>query len=254
MRDGLFDLRGRAAIVTGASSGLGARFATVLRAHGADVVLAARRAERITALADELDRRHTEAVTVDVRDPDQVAALVGRAVERFGRLDVMVNNAGVAGGQPAESESTQAFNDVLSVNLGAVFTGCREAANVMLQQGSGSIVNVASVLGLVGSWRIPDAAYCASKGGVVNLTRELGAQWARRGVRVNAVAPGWFPSEMTAPMLGTPSWQRYIDRLVPAGRVGDESELDGVLVFLASDASSYVVGQTIAVDGGWSAV
>jgi NAD(P)-dependent dehydrogenase (short-subunit alcohol dehydrogenase family) len=250
----MFDLTGRTAVVTGASSGLGARFAHALRGQGADVVLGARRRDRIEALADSLGREHADAVQVDVTDPDAVAALVGRAVERFGRLDVMVNNAGVARPRPAEEDTPQAFNDVVSVNLGAVFTGCHEAGKVMLEQGSGSIVNVASVLGMIGSWRIPDASYCASKGGVVNLTRELGAQWARRGVRVNAIAPGWFPSEMTEAMVGTRSFERYVDRLVPAGRMGGEAELDGVLVFLASDASSYVVGQTIAVDGGWSAV
>ena len=254
MTGSLFDLSGRTAVVTGASSGLGARFAAALRAQGANVVLSARRRDRIEALAAQLGRDHAEAVQADVTDQAAMAALVARAVERFGRLDVMVNNAGVARPRPAEEETPQAFNEVIGVNLGAVFTGCHEAGRIMLEQGSGSIVNVASVLGMIGSWRIPDASYCASKGGVINLTRELGAQWARRGVRVNAIAPGWFPSEMTAEMVGTPSFERFVDRLVPAGRLGAESELDGVLVFLASDASSYVVGQTIAVDGGWSAV
>jgi NAD(P)-dependent dehydrogenase (short-subunit alcohol dehydrogenase family) len=252
--DHIFDLTNSTAIITGASSGLGARFATTLRRSGADVVLAARRFDRIEALASELGGDHALAVLVDVRDPSAVAALVDRAVERFGRLDVMINGAGIASARPAEEESTAAFAEVLSVNLAAVFTGCREAARVMLEQGSGSIINVASVLGMIGSWRIPDAAYCASKGGVVNLTRELGAQWARRGVRVNAIAPGWFRSEMTAPMFDGPTWDRYVDRTVPAGRAGTESELDGALLFLASGASSYVVGQTIAVDGGWSVV
>jgi NAD(P)-dependent dehydrogenase (short-subunit alcohol dehydrogenase family) len=252
--DHIFDLTNSTAIITGASSGLGARFATTLRRSGADVVLAARRFDRIEALASELGGDHALAVLVDVRDPSAVAALVDRAVERFGRLDVMINGAGIASARPAEEESTEAFAEVLSVNLAAVFTGCREAARVMLEQGSGSIINVASVLGMIGSWRIPDAAYCASKGGVVNLTRELGAQWARRGVRVNAIAPGWFRSEMTAPMFDGPTWDRYVDRTVPAGRAGTESELDGALLFLASGASSYVVGQTIAVDGGWSVV
>jgi NAD(P)-dependent dehydrogenase (short-subunit alcohol dehydrogenase family) len=252
--NGIFDLSGKTAIVTGASSGLGARFARTLRLGGADVVVAARRADRIEALAHELGPQHSVAIPVDVRDPHAVAALVDAAVDRFGRLDIMVNNAGIAQSRPAEEQSTEDFVEVLSVNLAAVFTGCREAARVMLGQGSGSIINIASVLGMVGSWRIPDAAYCASKGGVVNLTRELGAQWARRGVRVNAVAPGWFRSEMTAPMFDAQAWGRYLDRTVPAGRAGDDSELEGVLLFLASAASSYVVGQTIAVDGGWSVV
>lgn len=250
----LFNLGGKTAIVTGASSGLGEGFARALRAAGADVVVAARRFERIEALASALGAEHSLAVAVDIRDPGAVASLVDRAVERFRRLDVIVNNAGVALPAPAESESTEAFAEVLNVNLAALFTCCREAARVMLPQASGSIVNIASVLGMVGSWRIPNAAYSASKGGVINLTRDLASQWAGRGIRVNAIAPGWFPSEMTAPLFEGERWERYLQRTVPAGRAGRAGELDGALVFLASDASSYVNGQTIAVDGGWSAV
>jgi NAD(P)-dependent dehydrogenase (short-subunit alcohol dehydrogenase family) len=250
----LFDLAGRTAIVTGASSGLGERFAEALSAAGANVVLAARRADRLEALAQRLGSERTLAVTADVRDPAAVAEVVDRAVARFGRLDVMVNNAGVARVGPAEELSTESFLEVMQVNLAAVFSGCREAARVMLAQGSGSIINVASVLGLVGGLKFPDAAYAASKGGVVNLTRELAAQWAKRGVRVNAIAPGWFRSEMNAELFDDPAWTRYLERNLPAGRAGAEGELDGVLLFLASDASTYVIGQTIAVDGGWSAV
>jgi NAD(P)-dependent dehydrogenase (short-subunit alcohol dehydrogenase family) len=251
---GLFDLTGRVAIVTGASSGLGARFARVLREAGAAVVVAARRLDRIEALAAELGPERALAVQADVSQPPEVAAVVDRALERFGRLDVMVNNAGIADPGPAEEEPTETFREVVEVNLTAVFTGCREAARVMLPQRSGSIVNVASALGLLGSWRIPNAGYAASKGGVVNLTRDLASQWARRGVRVNAIAPGWFESEMTAPLFEGARWERYLERTVPLGRAGREGELDGVLLFLAGDASSYLTGQTVVVDGGWSAV
>jgi NAD(P)-dependent dehydrogenase (short-subunit alcohol dehydrogenase family) len=252
---GLFDLTGRVAIVTGASSGLGARFARVLRGAGANVVLAARRAHRVESLAAELGADHALAVTADVRDEAAVVALVERAVARFGRLDVMVNNAGSADPGPAEDEPTSTFRGVLEVNLTAVFTGCREAARVMLPQGSGSMINVASALGLVGTWRLPNAGYAASKGGVVNLTRDLASQWARRGLRVNAIAPGWFATEMNAQLFeDAERWQRYLERTVPAGRAGREEELDGVLLFLAGDASTYVNGQTIVVDGGLTAV
>ena len=255
MSAALFDLSGRVAVVTGASSGLGARFARVLRDAGADVVLAARRVDRIEALAAELGADHALPVRADVREEAAVVELLSRAVERFGRLDVMVNNAGVADPGPAEDEPTETFRDVIEVNLTAVFTGCREAARVMLPRGSGSIVNVASALGMVGSWRLPNAGYAASKGGVINLTRDLASQWARRGVRVNAIAPGWFATEMNAELFANAErWQRYLERTVPAGRAGREDELDGVLLFLASDASTYVNGQTIVVDGGWSAV
>jgi len=252
---GLFDLEGQVAIVTGASSGLGARFARVLAGAGASVVLAARRRDRIEALAGELGAHKSMAVAVDVRDDSLLEGLVHTAVERFGRLDVLVNNAGIADPGRAEEEEPARFREVVDVNLSAVFSGCRAAARVMLPQGAGSIVNVASALGLMGTWKIPNAGYAASKGGVINLTRDLGSQWASRGVRVNAIAPGWFESEMTAELFeAADRWQRFLERTVPAGRAGREGELDGALLFLASDASTYVTGQTIVVDGGWSSV
>ena len=255
MSAGLFDLEGQVAIVTGASSGLGARFARVLAGAGASVVLAARRRDRIEALAGELGAHKSMAVAVDVRDDSLLEGLVHTAVERFGRLDVLVNNAGIADPGRAEDEEPARFREVVDVNLSAVFSGCRAAARVMLPQGAGSMVNVASVLGLIGTWKIPNAGYAASKGGVVNLTRDLGSQWASRGVRVNAIAPGWFESEMTAELFeDADRWQRFLERTVPAGRAGREGELDGALLFLASDASTYVTGQTIVVDGGWSSV
>ena len=246
------DLNGRVAIVTGASSGLGANFARVLAKSGAKVVLAGRRAERLRALADELGADQAEAVPTDVADEAAVGLLVDRAVDRFGRLDVMGNNAGVIDGGPAEMESLADFERVIRVNLTAVFIDCREAARVMLPAGRGSIVNIASVAGFGSlSERYPLAGYVASKSGVVGLTRELGAQWAARGVRVNAIAPGWFPSEMTG-QLQDPRQVNWIERRTPMGRVGRLEELNGALVFLASDASSFVVGQTVAVDGGWT--
>jgi NAD(P)-dependent dehydrogenase (short-subunit alcohol dehydrogenase family) len=251
---GPFHVQGKVAVVTGASSGLGARFARVLAEQGARVVLAARREERIAALAAELGAERAVAVPADVTDEASLRAVVDTAVERFGGLDVMVNNAGISKSVPATEEATDSFRQVVEVNLVALFTACREAARVMVPAGRGSIVNVASALGLVGVGRIPQASYAASKGGVVNLTRELAAQWGRHGVRVNAIAPGWFRSEMTAPMFEDERGLRFIERTVPMRRPGREDELDGVLLFLAADASSYVCGQTIAVDGGWTAV
>lgn len=250
----LFRLDGQTAIVTGASSGLGARFAHVLHDAGAFVVVAGRRTDRLNALVDSLGPDRSLAVATDVTDPDAVTALVEAAVRRFGALDVMVNNAGISTPMPAEDESAVGFARVVAVNLNAVFSCCSAAARVMLARNIGSIINVASILGLGASWRIPQASYAASKGGVVNLTRELGAQWASRGVRVNAIAPGWFPSEMTQDLFDSERGLRYVGRNTPAGRPGRPDELDGVLLFLSSPASTYVVGQTIAVDGGWSVV
>ena len=251
----VFDVSNRVAVVTGASSGLGARFARVLLDAGARVVVAARRADRIAAFAEEFGADRCQAVPTDVADEASAERLVATTVERFGAVDILVNNAGITNVAPAVDESAEVFTRVLGVNVVGLFSCCRAAGRVMLgQETGGSIINVASTLGFVGIGRIPQAAYAASKGAVVNLTRELAAQWARKGIRVNAIAPGWFPTEMTAGLFNDEGGLRYIERNVPMGRGGRDHELDGALLFLASDASTYVTGQSILVDGGWSIV
>ena len=248
----LFDLEGQVAVVTGASVGLGRRFAQVLHGAGATVVVGARRVENLEALAAELGERCVP-VACDVTDGDQCRALVDAAVAAGdGRLDVLVNNAGMSVIGPAETEDFADFSRVLDVNLSAVFRLCQLAYEPMVQSGGGSIVNIASILGLVAGTPVKQAGYCAAKAGVVNLTRELGAQWARRGVRVNAIAPGWFPSEMTEEMWGDDASERFVATNTALGRPGEEHELDGALLFLASAASTYVIGQTVVVDGGWT--
>lgn len=250
--DPLFDIAGRVAIVTGAASGLGERFARVLHSRGAHVVVTARREARLRGLVDDLGSERTRAITCDVTDEAAVVQAVQQVVDEFGRLDIMVNNAGSADGGPAEREELGAFQTVLDLNVAAVFVGCREAAKAMLPQGRGSIINIASIAGFVSlSARHPLAGYIASKHAVVGLTRELGAQWARKGVRVNAIGPGWFPTEMTG-QLSDGDQVQWIEQRTPMRRAGRIDELDGALVFLASDASSYVVGQTVLVDGGWT--
>ena len=252
----LFRLDGKTAVVTGASSGLGVVFARALAGAGASVVLAARRLERLEALAADLERDGAAALAVacDVSREADVDALAEAAVERFGRVDVLVANAGVSQPVPAEQEPLEVWDRVVGVNLTGVFLCNRRFGALMLEQSSGSIVNIASVLGLVGAGQIPQASYTAAKGGVVNLTRELAAQWSRRGVRVNAIAPGWFESEMTEEMFSSDQGVQWIRRKTPTGRAGEGGELAGPAVFLASDASSYVTGQTLAVDGGWTAI
>ena len=248
-----FRLDGQVAVVTGASSGLGARFARVLDAAGARVVLTARRADRLETLASEL----TDAfpVACDLTDDGAAEALVAATLAHYGQIDVLVNNAGMSDPLPALDETTDKFRATLRINLIAPFELAREAARAMIATGTGGvIVNVASIWGLVGVGQIPEAGYAASKGGLVNLTRELGAQWARKGVRVNTLAPGWFPSEMTEGMFNDERSRKWMQQRTPLGRGGNEHELDGALLFLASSASSFVTGQVLTVDGGWTAI
>jgi hypothetical protein len=241
-------LRGRVAVVTGASSGLGMRFARVLHGAGAGVFAAARREQPLKDLASELGERIVP-VACDVTSADDL----DRLMDAVGpRLDIVVNNAGTGDVIAAEDEPVEQFRAVIEVNLVSVFAVSQRAARVMLAQGSGTIINIASALGLGASHPIPQAGYAASKAGVVNLTRELAAQWAKRGVRVNAIAPGWFRSEMTEDMFDSDKGAGFITRNTPIGRPGEPGELDGALLFLAGDGSTYVVGQTLAVDGGWT--
>lgn len=252
----LFDLTGRVAVITGASSGLGVTFAEGLVQAGARVVLAARRRGRIEAVAESLVGKGAEAIAVecDVASEASVDGLVKATLDRFGRADILVNNAGAAKVGPAAAESLADFRSVVDVNLIGAFLCAQRFGRVMLEQKQGSIVNIASILGLVASGLVPQASYTASKGALVNLTRELGAQWARLGVRVNAIAPGFFPSEMTTDMFETEEGLRFIRRRTPMGRPGRPEELLGALLLLASDAGSYMTGQILTVDGGWTIV
>jgi NAD(P)-dependent dehydrogenase (short-subunit alcohol dehydrogenase family) len=249
-----FNLDGKVAIVTGASAGLGARFARVLDAAGARVVLTARRVDRLEALAVEL--RDAHAVPCDLAEDGAAEALVAAALARYDRVDVLVNNAGYSEPTPALDETTAHFTASLRVNLIAPFELARECARSMtIDDRGGVIVNVASLWGLVGVGQIPEAGYAAAKGGIVNLTRELAAQWARKRVRVNALAPGWFRTEMTeGRMFGDENAERWMKQRTPMGRGGNDDELDGALLFLASDASTFMTGQTVCVDGGWTSV
>lgn len=246
-----FSVEGRVAVVTGASSGLGRRFGRVLAESGALVVAAARRLDRLEALAEEFP--NVLAVRADLSTEKDRAALVAQTIDRYGRIDILVNNAGGGNADPAISEPIAAFRRVVELNLVATFELCQLAARHMIAGGKGSIINIASILGLVSSWPIPNGSYTASKGAVVNMTRDLGCQWARHGVRVNAIAPGFFPSESMQAMIDDEGATRMMKANCPMGRYGIEHELDGALLFLASDASSYCTGQILTIDGGWTA-
>jgi NAD(P)-dependent dehydrogenase (short-subunit alcohol dehydrogenase family) len=245
-----FDLSGRVVLVTGASSGLGAHFAKVLDHAGATVVLAARRENRLSDVASTLTR--ASHVSGDLSNPDERTRLMATVMERHGRIDVLVNNAGLSRVAPLRDESLADFRSVLELNVTAPWHLAKLAAASMNAAGAGSIVNVASILGLVGSYPIAQANYAASKGALVNMTRELALQLAGSGVRVNALCPGWFPTEMTSVMQDESS-QRFIRRNTPIGRMGRLAELDGALLLLASDAGSFFTGLALVVDGGWSA-
>lgn len=251
----VFRLDGRVAIVTGASSGFGAVFAEVLAEAGADVVVTARRADRLRQVvtAVEATGRRCLAVPGDVSRPDDCSTVVARAVEHFGAVHVLVNNAGTGQATPALREDPEAFEAVVRTNLAGAHRMAQTAARVMVEkQTGGSIINVSSTLALSGS-DIPQAAYSASKAGLLGLTRDLAMQWTRRyGIRVNALAPGFFPSELTEPLLDSEHGLRGVLRRTPMGRLGRLEELVGPLLLLASDAGSYITGATLAVDGGWS--
>ncbi len=244
----LFRLDDRVAIVTGASSGLGVAFARALAEAGADVVLGARRVDRLAETAELVRAAGRRALTVatDVADPEQCQALVDAAMAEFGRVDVLVNNAGIGTAVPATRETPEQFRSVIDVNLNGCYWMAQACGRVM-QPGS-SIVNISSVLGLT-TGGLPQAAYSASKAGLIGLTRDLAQQWTgRKGIRVNALAPGFFESEMTDTYP-----DGYLDlamQRVPMGRKGDPQELAAALVFLASPAGGYVTGQTFAIDGG----
>ena len=244
----LFRLDDRVAVVTGASSGLGVAFARALAEAGADVVLAARRVDRLEetrALVEETGRRAV-VVATDVAVPDQCQALVDAAVAELGRVDVLVNNAGQGTAVPATRESPEQFRQVIDVNLNGCYWAAQACGKVM-QPGS-SIVNVSSVLGLT-TGGLPQAAYSASKAGLLGLTRDLAQQWTgRKGIRVNALAPGFFTSEMTDAY--PPGYLDLVVQRIPAGRRGEAAELAATLVWLVSPASGYVTGQTVVVDGG----
>jgi gluconate 5-dehydrogenase len=252
----LFDLTGKVALVTGGSRGLGQEMAEGLAEAGAALLLAARREQWLGPTVDEMKKRgfRCEGVICDVSKPDDVQAAVQKTLDAYGQIDILINNAGVSWGALAEEMPLEKWRMVIDIDLTGVFLFCQAAGREMIKRQYGRIINVASITGLRGS--LPDgqhiAGYVAAKGGVLALTRELAAKWAQYNIRVNAIAPGFFPSRLTEKVL-----EKDLPRIAaatPMGRVGREGELKGVAVFLAADASNYITGQTIVVDGGGTIV
>jgi len=249
----LFDLTNRVAIVTGGSRGLGLEMAAGLAEAGARLMICARRDEWLTPAIAELRGRGfaVEGMTCDVARPEDVQAVIDTTLQAYGRLDVLVNNAGITWAAPAEAMPLDKWRKVIDTNLTGTFLFSQAAGREMLKAGYGRIINVASIAGVIASVNGPHyAAYAASKAGIMGLTRELAASWGRQGIRVNAIAPGYFHSRLADGAIALV--EPELKATSPLGRVGADDELKGVVVFLAADASNYMTGQVLVVDGGWS--
>jgi NAD(P)-dependent dehydrogenase (short-subunit alcohol dehydrogenase family) len=250
----LFNLAGRVAIVTGGSIGLGRQIAEGLAEMGALLVLCARKKERCQQAAEELQQLgvRTLALGCDVKNPADVQAVVDAAFSQFGRIDVLVNNAGISWGAPVEEMSLEDWNKVIETNLTGTFLCAQAVGKVMIKRGRGKIINIASVAGLGGAPpTLPAIGYHASKGGVISFTKDLACKWAMHNIQVNAIAPGWFPTHMSNKVLDHN--RDFFLSQIPLRRFGNEHDLKGSAVFLASDASDYVTGHVLVVDGGQSA-
>lgn len=243
-------LEGRVALVTGAGQGIGLEIARSLASAGARVIVADRNRATGMAAADTLAGRFVE---LDVTDPVAVRAAVDSIVSDVSRIDILVNNAGIVRNTAAESTSDDDWRDVFRVNVDGLFWCCREVGRTMLEAGGGSIINMASMSGLVVNRPQPQAAYNASKAAVIMLTKSLATEWASRGVRVNAIAPGYVATELTLRGMSNPEWREEWLRSTPMGRVAQPAEIAPAAVYLASDASSYVTGSVLVIDGGYSA-
>jgi NAD(P)-dependent dehydrogenase (short-subunit alcohol dehydrogenase family) len=250
----LFDLTGRVAIISGGSMGLGRQMAEGLAEMGANLVLCARKKERCEEAAESLRSLgvQTLALGCDVKDKAAIQQVVDATLAKFGRIDVLINNAGVSWGAPVEDMTLDQWDKVLSTNLTGTFLFCQAAGKAMVAQRSGKIINIASVAGLGGaSAELQAIGYHASKGGVIAFTKDLACKWAPHGIQVNAIAPGWFPTHMSEWII-----EHRKDSLlekIPLGRFGADHDLKGAAVFLASDASAYVTGHVLVVDGGQTA-
>ena len=252
-----FNLQGQVAVVTGASTGLGLQMAKALANQGANLVLLARRMNLLEANAESISREYGVEVLplqCDITVTEQVKAAVAATMERFGKIDILINNAGTGAVAPAEEISDEQFKHEMEVDLFGTFVCAREVGKEMIKAGYGRIINIASMYGLVGNMIAGSSPYHAAKGGVVNLTRALAAEWGKYGVTVNSICPGYFYTDLTTATLDSDYFQAIAKRSIPLERYGREGELDTCALFLASPMSTYVNGQNIAVDGGYTSI
>lgn len=253
-----FDLKGQVAIVTGCSTGLGVQMAFALANQGCNIVPVARREEKIQEVAKELEKTYgVEAFPIrcDITNTEMVDEMVRKAYEHFGRIDILINNAGTGAVAPAENITDDQFSHEIEVDLFGTFRVARAVAKVaMIPNGYGRIINIASMYGLVGNKIAPASPYHAAKGGVVNLTRALAAEWGKYGITVNSICPGYFWTPLTKDTLDTDWFRNYAKGAIPMERYGNEGELDSAAIFLSSPASSYVTGIMVPVDGGYTAI
>jgi len=250
----LFDLTGRVALITGGGAGLGRQMAEGLAEMGANLVLCARKQERCEQAAEELRGLGvaTLGLGCDVTSPESIQLVVDAVVARFGGIDILINNAGTSWGAPAEEMSLEHWNKVIATNLTGTFLCSQAVGKIMIGQRRGKIINIASIAGMAGSPEALDAiGYSASKGGVITMTRDLARKWAAHGIHVNAIAPGWFPTRMSSAVIER-NREAFL-KSIPLGRFGNDHDLKGAAVFLASSASDYVTGQVLIVDGGQTA-
>jgi NAD(P)-dependent dehydrogenase (short-subunit alcohol dehydrogenase family) len=258
MKKNYFDLSGQVAIITGCSTGLGVQMAKALASQGCTIVSMARRQNLIEEVAAEISKEfgvETFAVPVDITDTARVREAVKTVMDKFGRIDILVNNAGTGAVGPAETITDEQFEHEFQIDLAGTFKVAREVANqAMIPAGYGRIINIASIYGLVGNKIAGSAPYHAAKGGVVNLTRALAAEWGEKGITVNSICPGYFYTPLTKETLDSDFFQKHANQAIPMSRYGKEGELDTATIFLASPASSYVTGVAIPVDGGYTCI
>ncbi|MCD7804039.1 MAG: SDR family oxidoreductase [Oscillospiraceae bacterium] len=251
-----FDLTGRVALVTGASSGLGVQIAKALANQGADLAIVARRESKLLAVKEEIEALGVKCYIhcCDVSNVEEIKQTVKDVEAHYGKIDILCNNAGIGLFDAAEKQSDEIWQTMMHVNLDAPYYFSREVAKGMIERGYGRIIMTGSIHSTVGMMELPLSAYATTKGGIRMMVKQLATEWAKYGITVNAIGPAYFPSEMTSDVIGSSDFQEVIKARCPMGRAGRDGELDGAVIYFASEASSYTTGQLLSIDGGWTAI